>query len=606
MAIAAVVGYLINFGVGNFVVLAAGLYLLNHFVLLQVIDKFQKNAWPRFQSWYARWIERAVQRPWTVLFGTIGLFIFSIVFMIARAPKVEFFPQADPNFVYVYITLPTGTDQSYTNEVTKKLEQRVAKVVEPDKDIISSIISNVTVSVTDPQDEDQGNYPNKGKITVAFVEFGKREGKDTKEILARIRKAVTGYPGAKITIDQEGGGPPTQKDISIELAADNLDTLTNTAENLKRYLNKQNIAGIEELSSDVKSDKPEIVFDIDRERANREGISSGQISQALFTAIYGFKATDFRNTREDNYEINVRAQEDQRTNIDQIRNLKITYRDMATGGAIRQVPISAFTDIRYTNTYSNIKHKQQRRVLTLSSNVIKPFNANEVNANIQRAINQFKKPDMVSIKMGGGQEDQTEAMNFLLGALGASFGIILIILMIQFNSVGKTLIILSEILFSIIGVFLGVSIFGMTITIVMTGVGIIALAGVVVRNGILLVEFTDLLMEQGANVHDAVVEAGRTRMTPVVLTATAAILGLIPLAVGFNIDFVGLFTEFKPHIHFGGDNVAFWGPLSWTMIFGLSFATIITLILVPCMYLIRYNLKAKFTKKGAKPTEIAS
>jgi multidrug efflux pump len=607
LAIAAVVGYLINFGVGNFVVLAAGLYLLNHFVLLQVIDKFQRNAWPRFQSWYARWIERAVQRPWTVLFGTIGLFIFSIAFMIVRAPKVEFFPQADPNFVYVYITLPTGTDQAYTNEVTKKLEQRVAKVVEPDKDIISSIISNVTVSVTDPQDEDQGNYPNKGKITVAFVEFGKREGKDTKEILARIRKAVTGYPGAKITIDQEGGGPPTQKDISIELAADNLDTLTNTAEALKRYLVKQNIAGIEELSSDVKSDKPEIVFDIDRERANREGINSGQISQALFTAIYGFKATDFRNTREDNYEINVRAQEDQRTNIDQIRNLKITYRDMATGGAIRQVPISAFTDVRYTNTYSNIKHKQQRRVLTLSSNVIKPFNANEVNANIQRAINQFKKPDMVSIKMGGGQEDQQEAMNFLLGALGASFGIILIILMVQFNSVGKTLIILSEILFSIIGVFLGVSIFGMTITIVMTGVGIIALAGVVVRNGILLVEFTDLLMEQGASIHDAVVEAGRTRMTPVVLTATAAILGLIPLAVGFNIDFVGLFTAFKPHIHFGGDNVAFWGPLSWTMIFGLGFATIITLILVPCMYLIRYNIKAKMNKgKGAKPAEIAS
>ncbi|GAB2980651.1 efflux RND transporter permease subunit [Mucilaginibacter puniceus] len=607
LAIAAVVGYLINFGVGNFVVLAAALYLLNHFVLLQVIDKFQKNAWPRFQSWYARWIERAVQRPWTVFFGTIGLFIFSIVFMIVRAPKVEFFPQADPNFVYVYITLPTGTDQSYTNEVTKELEQRVAKVVEPDKDIISSIISNVTVSVTDPQDEDQGNYPNKGKITVAFVEYGKREGKDTKEILARIRKAVTGYPGAKITIDQEGGGPPTQKDISIELAADNLDTLTKTAENLKRYLDKQNIAGIEELSSDVKNDKPEIVFDIDRERANREGINSAQISQALFTAIYGFKATDFRNTREDNYEINVRAQEDQRTNLDQIRNLKITYRDMATGGAIRQVPISAFTDIRYTNTYSNIKHKQQRRVLTLSSNVIKPFNANEVNANIQRAINQFKKPDMVSIKMGGGQEDQQEAMNFLLGALGASFGIILIILMVQFNSIGKTLIILSEILFSIIGVFLGVSIFGMTITIVMTGVGIIALAGVVVRNGILLVEFTDLLMEQGASIHDAVVEAGRTRMTPVVLTATAAILGLIPLAVGFNIDFVGLFTEFKPHIHFGGDNVAFWGPLSWTMIFGLGFATIITLILVPCLYLIRYNIKAKMNKgKGVKPAEIAS
>jgi multidrug efflux pump len=601
LGIAAVLGYLINFGIGNFVVLAAALYLLNHFVLLQIIDKFQKNGWPRFQAWYARWIERAVQRPWWVLFGTIGLFIFSIFFMVARAPKVEFFPQADPNFVFVYITLPTGTHQDYTNEVTKKLEQKVAEVVAPDKDIVSSVISNVTVSVTDPQSEDQGNYANKGKISVAFVEFGKRNGKSTRDVLNRIRKAITGsVPGAKLAIDQENGGPPTQKDISIELIGDDLDSLVKTSDRLKKYLAKQNIAGIEELIPDVQSDKPEIVFDIDRERANREGINTGQISQALFTSIYGMKAADFRNTKEDNYEINVRAQEDQRNNIDAIRNLKITYRDMATGGAVRQVPISAFTNIRYTDTYSNIKHKQQRRVLTLGSNVIKPFNANEVNANIQRAINDFKKPDSILIKMGGGQEDQQEAMMFLLSALGASFGLILIILMIQFNSIGKTFIIISEILFSIIGVFLGVSIFGMTITIVMTGVGIIALAGVVVRNGILLVEFTDLLMEQGQNLHDAVVEAGRTRMTPVVLTATAAILGLIPLAVGFNIDFVGLFTEFKPHIHFGGDNVAFWGPLSWTMIFGLGFATVVTLILVPCLYIIHFNLKQRF--KGEKVT----
>lgn len=273
---------------------------------------------------------------------------------------------------------------------------------------------------------------------------------------------------------------------------------------------------------------------------------------------------------------------------------------MGSGGLVRQVPISAFTDVRYTDTYSNIKRKQQRRVLTLGSSVIKPYNANEVNANILRAINNFKKPDDIIIRQGGGQEDQLEAVTFLGGALATSFGLILIILMIQFNSIGKTLIIISEIFFSIIGVLLGVSIFGMTMAIVMTGVGIIALAGVVVRNGILLVEFTDMLIEQGMNVHDAVVEAGHTRMTPVLLTATSAILGLIPLAVGFNIDFVGLFTHFEPHIHFGGDNVAFWGPLAWTMIFGLGFATIITLILVPCMYLIRVNLKNRLFGKKEK------
>lgn len=592
-------------GMGNFLLLCTFLYLLNHFVLLKVIDKFQNNVWPKFQKWYAKWLERAVHRPGAVLGGTFVLFIMAFVINHFLGKTPVFFPSGDPNFAYVYITMPIGTDQATTNEVTRKIEQRVAQVVEPDKDIVSSVISNVTKGVTDPTDEDQGDYENKGKVTVAFVEFGKRNGKDTKKILQNIRSAVQGVPGAKISVMQENSGPPVQKDISIEIIGDNLDTLVATGNRLKTYIAKQNIPGIENLVADVQSDKPEVVFDIDRERANREGISSGQITQALGTAIFGAKAADYRNTKEDDYQIKVRALEDQRGNLDELRNIKITYRDMATGGAIRQVPISAFTDVRYTNTYSNIKRKQQRRVLTLGSSVIKPYNPNDVNAAILKAIQNFKKSDDVIIKQGGGQEDQMEAMIFLLGALGTSFGLILIILMIQFNSIGKTFIIISEIFFSIIGVLLGISLCGMTMTIVMTGIGIIALAGVVVRNGILLVEFTDMLIEQGMSVHDAVVEAGHTRMTPVLLTATAAILGLLPLAVGFNIDFVEMFTHLAPHIHFGGDNVAFWGPLAWTMIFGLGFATIITLILVPCMYLIRVNLKNKWFGKKDKVADVA-
>ncbi len=599
LGIAAVLGYMINFGIGNFVVLVIVLYLLNHFYLLRLIDRFQKNAWPSFQHWYARRLEWAVQRPWWILGGTVALFIMTMMFTVSRNLKVEFFPSADPNFVYVYVTLPVGTDQAYTNQVIEGLEKKVAKVVEPDKDIVSSIISNVSVGVTDPTDEDQGTYYNKGKITVAFVEYGERHGKDTKAIMGRIRNSVQGIPGAQIAVTQENSGPPVQKDIDIEIAGDNMDTLVNTASRLKKYIGQQNIGGIEGLVPDVQSDKPEIVFDVDRERANREGITTSQINQALGASIYGVKASDYRNTTEDNYEIDVRAQENERNNIDALKNMKITFRDIAMGGIIRQVPISDFTDVRYTNTYVNIKHKQQRRVVSLVSNVIKPaFNPTEVNNSIAQAIKTFKTPLGVSVSMGGGQEDQQEAANFLGRALMISFGMILIILMMQFNSIGKTLIILSEIFFSIIGVFLGLATFHMTFCIVMTGIGIIALAGVVVRNGILLVEFTDMLIEQGASLHDAVVEAARTRMTPVLLTATAAILGLIPLALGFNIDFAGLFTAFKPHIYFGGDNNAFWGPLSWTMIFGLGFATIITLILVPCLYIIRIRMKNAFSGKN--------
>ncbi|MEO6524018.1 MAG: efflux RND transporter permease subunit [Mucilaginibacter sp.] len=607
MAVLAGLSYLMfitgkwTMGMGNFFVLCILLYLLNHFVLLRTIDKFQNNIWPRFQDWYAGLLEKAVRRPIAILAGTFGLFVLSIVLLVVLGKTPVFFPSGDPNFAYVYITMPIGTDQATTNEITRKVEERVAKSVEADKDIVSSVISNVTKGVTDPQDEDQGDYENKGKVTVAFVEFGKRDGKDTKAVLKNIRAAVTGIiPGAKISVVQENSGPPVQKDISIEIIGDNLDSLVATSNRLKAYINAQNIAGIENLQADVQSDKPEVVFDINRERANREGITTKTINDNLGAAIFGAKAGDYRNTKEDDYQIKVRALESQRGNIDELRNMKVTYRDMATGGAIRQIPISAFTDVRYTNTYSNIKRKQQRRVLTLGSSVIKPFNPNDVNASILRAVKNFKKADNITIRQGGGQEDQAEAAGFLLSALATSFCLIFIILMIQFNSVGKTFIIISEIFFSIIGVFLGVTLCGMTMTIVMTGIGIIALAGVVVRNGILLVEFTDMLIEQGANLHDAVVEAGHTRMTPVLLTATAAILGLIPLAVGFNIDFIGMFTHLKPHIHFGGDNVAFWGPLAWTMIFGLGFATIITLILVPCMYLIRINMKNRLFGKKEK------
>jgi len=599
-AIAAILGYLMNRGIGNLVVFVAFLYLLNHFVLLRAVDRFQKNAWPRFQAWYARRLEKAVIRPVTVLFSIIGLFIFAIILMNVFPPKVEFFPSGDPNFVNVYISLPIGTHQDYTNEVTKKLEDQVIKITQPDRDIISSIVSNVSVSVTDPQDEDQGTYYNKGKITIAFVEYGLRHGKDTKKILQKVRAAVQGLPGVQVAVNQEQSGPPTQKPISIEISGDNLDTLVTTASRLKNELARQNVKGIENLIPDIQSNKPEIVFDIDKERANREGLYTKDITNNLVTAIYGLKVSDFRNTKEDNYDITVRAQDDQRNSIDAIKNMKITYRDMGTGGQIRQVPISAFSDIRYTNTYANIKRKQEKRVLTLTSNVLTGFNTNEVNSNIQKVLNNMHLPAGVSIRQGGEQEDQIEAATFLGTALLVSFGLILIILMLQFNSFGKTVIIISEIFFSIIGVLLGVTIFHMTMSIVMTGIGIIALAGVVVRNGILLVEFTDLLIEQGASLHDAVVEAARTRMTPVLLTATAAILGLVPLAVGFNIDFAGLFTSFEPHIYFGGDNTAFWGPLSWTMIFGLGFATIITLILVPCMYIIRFNLKQKLTRKKDK------
>ena len=301
----------------------------------------------------------------------------------------------------------------------------------------------------------------------------------------------------------------------------------------------------------------------------------------------------------------LRYKPEQRNDINALRNLKVTYRDMNMGGKIRNVPLSSFADVRYDNSYGGVKRKGQKRIITLESNVLSGYNPNEVALNVQAHLQNFSsiRPG-VSVRMGGQQEEQAETAAFLGSALLASIGLIIVILVTQFNSISKPLIILSEILFSVIGVFLGLAIFGMNVSIIMTGIGIVALAGIVVRNGILIVEFIDILRERGVPLKEAIIEAGKVRMTPVLLTATATMIGLVPLAVGLNMDYGTLFSELNPHLYFGGDSVAFWGPLSWTMIYGLSFATVLTLIVLPVMYMMAENLKTRLKrKKGVSNTD---
>jgi multidrug efflux pump len=597
----ALVSYLINFGLGNFVVLMYLLYALHHFFLKDVISKFQTSAWPKVQENYKRMLTWCLTgyRPLYVGGSIIVLFVFSIVFTAIRKPPVVFFPAGDPNFIYAFVRLPIGTDQRVTDSITSIVEDRVIQTLGKDNKMVESVISNVAIGASENPFEAGGNAsPHLGKVSVAFVKFADREGQSTKEFLGKIREAVKGIRGAEISVDQEQGGPPTGKPVNIDIAADQFDLLVKTADDVKRYLNSKQVAGVEELKSDFQSNKPEIIINIDREKANREGISTRDIGMALGTAVYGAEVSRFRDENDD-YPIQLRIKEDQRNDINVLMNLPLTYRDMASGGMVRQVPLSAIAKVDYSNSYAGIKRINQKRVITLSSNVLGDYNANEVVAEIQGHLNDFATPDGVTIKMTGEQEDQKETSSFLGVAFGLAFALIFMILVLQFNSISKPLIILSEILFSIIGVLIGFSLFKMEISIIMTGVGIMALAGLVVRNGILLVEFTELLRSQGFGLYEAIIEAAKTRMTPVLLTTIAATIGLIPLAVGLNIDFVTMFTEFNPHIYFGGDNVAFWGPLSWTMIFGLLFGTFLTLVLVPTMYLLTTKLKERlFGKKS--------
>lgn len=592
-----IIGYGIGFGAGNLMLVVFALVLLNKFVFSWAIEKFQTRAWPAVQHRYHRLITRLLKgkRPILVLLGGIALLILSIAFTVARQPKVEFFPKSDPNYVITYLRMPIGTHQTVTDSITRVLEERIYGVIGENNPIVQSVISNVAIGAGTMDDNQTQAMPHLGKVTVAFVEFAKRKGRSTVEYLDKIREAVKGIPGAEITVDQEENGPPTGKPINIEIAGDNFDELIANASKLQSYLEDKQIGGVEELRSDFQANKPEIIVTIDRRRANQEGISTAQIGMELRTSIFGKEISKYRDDK-DEYEINLRVREDQRHNISNILNIPLTYRDMNMGGMIRQVPLSSVAKVEYSNTYAGIKRINKKRVITLSSNVLTGFTSNEVVANIQSAINKFDRPDSIFIKMTGEQEDQAETSGFLGSAFLVAFGLIFLVLVMQFNSTSKPLIILSEIVFSLTGVLLGFSIFNMNISIVMTGVGVFALAGIIVRNGILLVEFTELLLSQGMELREAAAEAAKTRMTPVILTAVAAILGLIPLAIGLNMDFVKLFTELDPHIYLGGDNVAFWGPLSWTMIFGLIFGTFLTLIMVPSLLVLVEKFKTRLFK----------
>jgi multidrug efflux pump len=584
---------------GNLLIFLILLVILNKYVLDGWIHSFQNKALPWIMGHYESMLRWALKgwRPVKLLLGAIGLFFFSIIFFGIRKVPVVFFPGGDPNQIYVYLKLPAGTAVDYTDSVTKVLEGRVNKVLHIENGkknpIVESVIANVAIGASDPASGDRSTRPELGRIQVSFVEYEKRHGAKTSPYLDSIRTVVKGIPGAELSVDKESNGPPTEPPINIEIASEDIDLMIKSAVALKNYLDSIKVPGVEELKMDIDLNNPEISLTVDRERALAEGVSSAQVGMAVRTALFGKEISKVKDG-EDEYKIQLRNEYMQRKNLVDLLNMNITFQDMASGGAVKSIPISSLVKIDYTSTLGSVKRKNQKRVITLRSNVLETqgYTPTAVNAQLTQEIKAFNlKSDEVTIKQTGEGEQQAETGAFLGKALLIALMTILFILVLQFNSLSKSVIILTEIIFSVIGVLLGFAITGMEVSIVMTGVGILGLAGIVIKNGILVIEFADELRSRGMKTREAVIQAGKTRIIPVLLTALAAILALVPLAVGFNINFITLFSELNPHIFFGGDNVMFWKPLSWTIIFGLAFAFFMTLIMVPSMYLIAERLR---------------
>lgn len=584
-------------GTGNFVLVLMALVIFNRYVLNDVIHRFQHRFLPRLMNRYEQSLKWALKgnRPGWLVASTFGLFIVAIVAIAVRGNKTEFFPTGDPNIVYVYLKMPVGTKTSYTDSVTRMLEDKVFQVLGENNPIVESVISNVAVGATDPFGGERGTQAHLGRIQISFVEYEKRHGERTSKYVNELRKTIKPIPGAEVSISGEQNGPATGAPVNIEVVGEEFDDIVRTAVDLKNYLERINIEGVEKLKMDVDVTKPELTLSVDRERAMREGMNTSQIGMQLRTALFGYEASKLKEG-EDEYKIQVRYSDMRRNSISDLQNTKITFKDMNTGD-VRQIPISNVVKFDYNSSLGGVKRKNLKRVITIYSNVPEQYDPNRVNIAVANAIAEFKnKPDNITIRQTGQQEEQQETLNFLGVALIMALGLIFGVLVLQFNSLSKPFIVLNEIFFSVIGVLFGFAITGMTISTIMVALGVVGLAGIVVKNAILLIEFTDELRSRSVRTKEAIVQAGKIRIIPVLLTALATMLGLLPLAVGFNLDWESLFQKFQPNIFFGGDSVVFWGPLSWTLIFGLMFAFFMTLLMVPSMYIISERLRRPMTK----------
>ena len=554
------------------------------------------------------------KKPGSIIVGTFGLLILAGFLMYTFPPKILFFPNTDAKQVFVFIEYPIGTDIEETNLISKEIEKDIEDYlkkyeVDGENFLITSVIGQVGEGTADPsRGQEGGKSPNKARITVDFVKYQDRQGVNTEAVLKDIRNVIQGYPGVSIVVDKPADGPPTGAPINIEVKGDDYELILDTANQLKSFINASNIAGIEELKLDIDQGKPELLIAVDRQKARRLGISTGQIGINLRTALYGKEISTYKNA-DDDYPINLRLKDEMRYNKSALLDQKITFRNQSDG-QIKQVPISAVTTTKNQSSFSAIKRINLDRVVTVYSNVLNDYNATEVNDKIRSIAEKFETPKNIAISFTGEQEKQAKEMAFLSKALLIAVLLIFLILVAQFNSATTPIIISISVFLSLIGVLFGLLIFRMDFVILMTMIGIISLAGIVVNNAIVLIDYINLTIIRKRReleieatdklttslLVDCVVEAGRTRLRPVLLTAITTILGLLPLALGININFRTLITQLNPNFYIGGENVAFWGPMGWAIIFGLTFATFLTLVVVPILFYLINTLKTKKIK----------
>jgi len=608
-------------GLGTLMMVTAAMFWIYKYALKKWANAFQNNSLVRFESWYERQLARAFRgRNMYYYFATtvvflLASFVFFGVSVGAGRTKIEFFPDNRPNQIVVYIEYPQGTDIEKTNQMTLDIEKEVYAVLSDPMYLdgaynymLESAVSQVGEGAGNPQTDggSAAEMPHRGKITASLREYKYRRGQDSEALRLKVQEALHGlYPGVAISVEKDANGPPVGYPINIELEGPDYDELILTAERMRAYLNTRTIDGVEELKIDVNKGNPSMSVEVDREKAGALGIAVGQVGMQLRRSLFGEKAGVYKEKGED-YDINVRFNESLKHNPSALFDQNIIFRDPANG-QIKEIPISAVAKRKNTTGFSAIKHRDNKRVVTVYSGLKPGFSdAQAVVNNIQKEMLSFEDmPKDIKVDYTGQIEEQNKQMQFLMGAFFSGLGLIMFLLIFQFSGISKPLIIMIAIFLSFIGVFGGLILTGWSFVIMMTMMGIIALAGIVVNNGVVLLDYAQLLIDRykvAKGIEDRMllskellipilISAGKARLRPVILTAITTVLGLIPLAIGLNINFISLFSTGDPQIYIGGDNVIFWGPLAWTVIFGLTVATFLTLIIVPVLLYMTYRIK---------------
>ncbi|QVY65226.1 efflux RND transporter permease subunit [Polaribacter sp. Q13] len=616
---------------GSLMIFTAIMLWVYRLFLRDWANSFQNKVLPVLERWYESSLRFSLtgKTPYFLVIGTTLLLLASFIAfgwsLGTQRTKVEFFPDNKPNQIIVYIEYPEGTDIQKTNDITKLIEKKVETVLYSDEYMdgdynfmVESLISQVGEGAGNPQTDggSAAEMPHKGKVKASMREYKYRRGLDSELMRQKLQTALVGiYPGVLISVEKDANGPPAGSPINIEIEGDDYAELIHVAQRMRDFINTKSISGIDELKIDVNRDKPGMEVLVDRKKAGELGVSTGQVGQQLRASIFGNKAGVYKEDGDD-YDIYVRFNKEDRYNTSALFNQNIIFRDMASG-KVKEIPVSTVATQKNNSGFSAIKHKDIKRVVTVYS-ALTPgeTDAAAVVGKIQNEMKNFKNlPKGIKIDYTGQIEEQNKQMQFLVGAFFTGLALIFFILIFQFNSVSKPAIIMIAIFLSFIGVFGGIVISGSSFVIMMTMMGIISLAGIVVNNGVVLLDYAQLLIDRKKGeleidhedyldketLYEAIVKAGGARLRPVLLTAITTILGLIPLAIGLNINFFTLFSEYNPHIYFGGDNVAFWGPLAWTVIYGLLIATFLTLIIVPVLFflitLFKMWLKSKIAPK---------